>query len=55
VANSLIDRTISHYRVLAKIGEGATGVVYKAEDLALGRGVALKFLAPELASDGSAI
>jgi TolA-binding protein len=55
VVNSLIDKTISHYRVLAKIGEGATGVVYKAEDLALGRGVALKFLAPELASDGSAM
>lgn len=55
MANSLIDRTISHYRVLAKIGEGASGVVYKAEDLALGRGVALKFLAPELASDGSAM
>jgi serine/threonine protein kinase len=53
--NSLIDKTISHYRVLAKIGEGASGVVYKAEDLALGRGVALKFLAPELASDGSAM
>jgi TolA-binding protein len=53
--NFLIDKTISHYRVLAKIGEGATGVVYKAEDLALGRGVALKFLAPELASDGSAM
>jgi TolA-binding protein len=48
-------KTVSHYRVLERIGDGATGVVYKAEDLSLGRGVALKFLAPELAADGSAI
>ena len=48
-------KTVSHYRVLERIGEGATGVVYKAEDLSLGRGVALKFLAPELASDAAAM
>ena len=43
--------TLSHYRVMERIGEGATSVVYKAEDLALGRLVALKLLPPGLSVD----
>src|SRR6202022_377896 len=54
-SKSLLGQAVFHYRIIEKLGGGGMGIVYKAEDLRLGRHVSLKFLAEQFSRDPQAI